>query len=324
MALVYQPADLIEAPRYSVAEAARKAGLDLVVWGRLEPVQGYLYWRVACHSVTLDRELFAVEQVSSPQDMAAAVAGAVAGLAEALLGRPWAALTVAAEQPGARVRVDGAAQGTGPIDLPFLRPGLHEVEVSLEGYETLRQTVVVEPLARRTLEVVLSPQETRAVTLDSAPAGATVYRDSLYVGVTPLDVTLPPAGVVTYRLVSEGYFDLYETVSAAGPPRVETSLKRRIVDPTEWQEVRRKRFFRSLGALALSIPIPIVSYALALDSATARLNTAQGTEEYDTLTRQATIGYAMYLGGVFVSAVLGINMVRDLREYIRYADDPAF
>ena len=38
----------------------------------------------------------------------------------------------------------------------------------------------------------------------------------------------------------------------------------------------------------------------------------------------ATIGYAMYLGGVFASAVLGINMVGDLREYIRYADDPAF
>jgi hypothetical protein len=130
--------------------------------------------------------------------------------------------------------------------------------------------------------------------------------------------------VVTYRLVSEGYFDRYETVSAEGPSRVETTLKRRIVDPTEWQEVRRKRFFRSLGALALSVPIPIVSYALALDSATARTNTVRGSEEYDRFTRRATISYALYLGGIFVSAVLGLNMALDLGEYVRYAEDPAF
>ncbi len=324
VALAYEPADLVEAPLYSAAEAAHKAKVDFIVWGRLEPVQGYLYWRVGCYSVVLDRELYSAEQVSSPQDIAAAAAQAVDGLAEALLGRPWASLTVVSEQPGARVRVDGKAQGIGPVDLPFLRPGPHEVEVALEGYQTHEQTVVLEPLARQTLKVALSALETRDVTLASAPPGALVYRDSLYVGVTPLDVILPPAGVVTYRLVSEGYFDLYESLSAAGPSRVQASLKRRLVNPTEWQEVRRKRFFRSLGAFALSIPIPIVSYALALDGATARTNTVKGTDEYDRFTRQATIGYALYVGGVFASAVLGINMVQDLREYVRYADDPAF
>jgi hypothetical protein len=274
--------------------------------------------------VLLEEELFAVEQVSAPEDIAEAAAAAVDGLAEALLGRPWASLIVASEQQGARVRVDGKARGIGPVELPFLQPGPHDVEVSLEGFGTHEETVILEPRAHRELDVSLLPLETVVVGLDSAPAGALVYRDSLYVGATPLDLTLPPAGVVTYRLVSEGYIDRYETVSAAGPSRVEASLRRRIVDPTEWQEVRRKRFFRSLGALALSVPIPIVSYALALDSATARTNTVRGSEEYDRFTRRATISYALYLGGIFVSAVLGINMALDLGEYVRYAEDPAF
>jgi hypothetical protein len=135
---------------------------------------------------------------------------------------------------------------------------------------------------------------------------------------------LPPESVANYRLVREGYFDQYQIVDASGAPRVETTLRRKLVDPTEWQEVRRKRFYRSLGALALSIPIPIVSYAVALDSAIARGNTVVGSKEYDTLTRRITLTYALYLGGLFVSAVLGVNMVADLREYIRYADDPEF
>ncbi len=322
--LLYEPADLIEAPRYSVAAAGRKAGVDLIVWGRLEPLEGHLYWRVGCHSVLLDRELFAVEDVSSPQDIAAATAKAVAGLAEALLGRPWSSLTVASVPPGSRVRVDGRPQGIGPVDLRFLTPGPHEIEVSLEGYRTYTTTVFLEPFARQTVEATLEPLDARTVRLSSAPAGALVYRDSLYVGATPLDLALPPAGVVTYRLVADGYFDRYQSVDAAGPSSIEATLRRRLVDPSEWQEVRRRRFFRSLGAFALSIPIPIVSYAIALDSGLARQHTAPGTDEYDTLTRRAVIGTALWAGGIFASVVLGINMAADLREYIRYADDPAF
>ncbi len=324
MPLVYEPVDLIESPAYSAGQAARKAGVDFLVWGRLEPVQGYLYWRVACYSVLLDRELFASEQVSAPEAVAAAAESAVGGLAEALLGRPWSALTVVPQPADAAVRVDGKAQGGGTVTLPFLDPGPHHVEVSYEGYQTYDETVLLEPSAARRLETDLTALPARPVTLASTPPGALVYRDSLYVGVTPLDLMLPPGSIGTYRLVSEGYIDLYETIKADDVSRVDALLTRKLVDQTEWQEIKRKRFYRSLGALALSVPISVVSYAVALDAAVARENTMAGTPEYDTLTRRATIGYALYLGGIFVSAVLGINMARDLREYVRYADNPEF
>jgi hypothetical protein len=324
MPLSYDPATLIDAPSYSAAAAARKAGVDFLVWGRLEPVQGYLYWRVACYGVLLDRELFAAEQVSAPEEVAAAVEAAVGGLAEALLARPWSALVVAPKPADAAVRVDGKAQGGGTVTLPFLEPGPHHVEVSYEGYRTYDETLLLEPSAARRLEVTLTEMPASPVTLASDPPGALVYRDSMYVGVTPLDLLLPPGSIVTYRLVSDGYFDLYETVRTDGVSRVEAALTRKLVDPNEWQEIKRKRFYRSLGALALSVPISVVSYAVALDAAVARENTIAGTPEYDTLTRRATIGYAAYLGGIFVSVVLGVRMIRDLRDYVRYADDPQF
>jgi hypothetical protein len=322
--IAFEPTELLPAPVFAPVEAARKSGVDILVSGRLEPLDGYLYWRVAAYSVLLGREIFSAERVSTAESISDALDDVVAGLAEALLGRPWAALSVRPMPANASVRVDGQVAGVGSVELRYLEPGAHHVEVSFEGHATYGETIFLEPSRQRRLDVALEPLPTRPVTLTSDPLGALVYRDSLYIGTTPLDLAMPAAGLLTYRLEHEGYYETYTTVDSSGPTLIGASLKRRLADPTEWQEIKRKRFYRSLGALALSVPIGIVSYAIALDAATARNNTLPGSEDYDTLTQRATLAYAVYLGGLFTSIVLGVNMAFDLGEYVRYADDPEF
>ena len=89
---------------------------------------------------------------------------------------------VSTETP-AQVSVSGLALPFG--DRYLLRPGTYTVRASAEGYVPLESTVTVDEQDSQTLQLALALLP-GLVSIDSAPAGASVQVDGEAVGQTPL------------------------------------------------------------------------------------------------------------------------------------------
>ncbi|WP_456444850.1 PEGA domain-containing protein [Oceanithermus sp.] len=113
-------------------------------------------------------------------------------------------LAIESSPGGAKVFIDGAYRGRTPLVLE-LRPGMHDVELRLEGYEPYRARVQV----RAGQTTRLSPRLVRTVRtgtlfVDSSPQGAQVYVDGDPVGRTPVQLALDE-GTHDVELRLEGY-----------------------------------------------------------------------------------------------------------------------
>ena len=99
-------------------------------------------------------------------------------------------LSVDSSPAGAKVYIDGAYRGRTPLALE-LRPGSHDVELRLAGYETYRARVQVRPgqttrLSPRLVRLV----RTGTLYIDSSPQGAEAFVDGERVGRTPVQLAL--------------------------------------------------------------------------------------------------------------------------------------
>jgi len=71
------------------------------------------------------------------------------------LSQAPAALTIKTRPPGATVFVDGSPVGVSPLSRHSVEPGMHQLEVQLEGYKFARGEITLESKADRTLEFKL-------------------------------------------------------------------------------------------------------------------------------------------------------------------------
>ncbi|NLF93465.1 MAG: PEGA domain-containing protein [Oligosphaeraceae bacterium] len=99
---------------------------------------------------------------------------------------------VLSDPAGAEVYLDGERQdGLTPLVLRNISNGRHSLELQLAGYEASRRTIHV-PDIQATRPVVLRPKA-GTVLLTSTPAGAHVWLERQFLGVTPFMLsTLPP------------------------------------------------------------------------------------------------------------------------------------
>jgi serine/threonine-protein kinase len=113
--------------------------------------------------------------------LALGIAGALAGGGGVWLGgrRPagGGALLVTSQPSGAVVEVDGQRwRETTPTAVAPLRAGTHQLRVSAPGHGSSDETVTIGRAARTAVSLVLPPV-TRTLTVQSIPAGASVFVD---------------------------------------------------------------------------------------------------------------------------------------------------
>jgi hypothetical protein len=98
-----------------------------------------------------------------------------------------ARLTLSTTPEGASVRVDGRDAGKSPLAEPIhLSPGEHEVEISLDGYETVSKKVTLAAGAEENLSFELEAPAAELTVVSNEP-GAEVKVDGEPRGMTPLD-----------------------------------------------------------------------------------------------------------------------------------------
>jgi TonB family protein len=122
----------------------------------------------------------------------------------AVLSRPGG-LRIETDPPGAEVLIDGKDAGQSPVAIARIRPGVHMVRVSREGYAPAGLTLEVrngEPLLP--LRFVMEPLAAK-LRVRSDPADALVHVDGKPVGTTPLDSFNLSPGRHEIRLERRGY-----------------------------------------------------------------------------------------------------------------------
>lgn len=127
---------------------------------------------------------------------------------------------------GAAVYLNGNYQGTtyagSPLEITQLAPGTYTVQLTMPDYQPYTQTVIVQtgvitPVAvALTPAIPTTPDTTGQISVTSTPAGAGIYLDNTYRGVTPALLANIASGGHTLMLRESGYNDWISTVNVVG------------------------------------------------------------------------------------------------------------
>jgi TonB family protein len=134
-------------------------------------------------------------------------------------------LRIETDPPGAAVSLDGQSAGQSPVALLTVRPGVHMVRVSRDGYAPAGLTLEVrngEPLLP--LRFNMEPLTAKLRVL-SEPANAVVRVDGQPVGTTPIDSLDLAPGRHDVRVERRGYAAATQAVEGKGGQTVEVSLR---------------------------------------------------------------------------------------------------
>lgn len=136
--------------------------------------------------------------------------------------------------PAANVYLDGVYRGSTPMTVGNLAAGDHTVILRRSGYREYSAAVTVPAGGTADLRATLSPLSsgTGSVDVVSYPAGASVYLDDVYQGLTSpwdaLDLPGLTPGEHDLTLTLGGYYDYVTTVTVA--PGVATSVVATLTD----------------------------------------------------------------------------------------------
>jgi hypothetical protein len=127
-------------------------------------------------------------------------------------------LYITSDPSGARIYIDGSYRGTTSIILSGLTTGSHTIRISQSGYNDYSTTATVNAGQIRTVSGTLipltpEPDQTGSLSLSSSPAGADVYIDGSYRGITPVTLSGVTTGSHAIIISQSGYTDYSTTVT---------------------------------------------------------------------------------------------------------------
>ncbi len=110
---------------------------------------------------------------------------------------------------GAAVFLDDSPRGTAPVVIPDVLPGNHEVILSLRGYNDWNQVVSVGSGQTAAVNAILVAQAptTGSLAVISDPAGAEIYIDNDFKGVSPVTISGLSAETHTLSVRLQDYAD---------------------------------------------------------------------------------------------------------------------
>jgi predicted secreted protein len=125
-------------------------------------------------------------------------------------------IQVLSSPQGAYVSVDGVpVNGYTPVTATGIAPGNHTVQVVKPGYADWAGTITVKSGLKSYVYAALKPL-TGIISVQSSPAGGTVYIDNVSSGTTNVIVPDIPSGVHQVRVEKMGYITWASSVTVTG------------------------------------------------------------------------------------------------------------
>ena len=321
---LYRPAGgggLIEDKSFSPADTARENDLDMYIHGRIEEIEGVIFFETRVWNSALERDERVIQKAATPESLNVEIDESLRGIKEAVYGRVWSELIVEPVPEYGEVYLDGEFLGTGAVAARTLEPGSHTLEVRAGGYEDEKRTLFLTPSERRRISVELEPRGEEELLIRTRPEGADAYLDAVWIGTTPLSLPRPP-GVSELLLRKESFVPRILKIDEGFADEVTVGLSPVSLDRETYIEKKRDTFYRTAGLFVLSFPLPFFLYTMSIDFAAgyATAAVAGNPGEAERMSRLSNGFYHGFWGGVIISASLLAHTIYTLIDYILSAD----
>ncbi len=297
-------------------------GCDQTVYGTLETIDRWLFLsiRVYNHVTGKDNEVFA--DLMDPEDISKAVETVSLKIAGVVSGKNPPVLVVSGTPADAFFNLNGGENYLSGYPVRDFTSGNYSLTVHKQGYKDEKKIINLEEGKRTEVEYSLERKNSGFAVINTVPSGADLYLDSVWMGRSPL-ILEDPVFPSYLKVEKEGYLGegcMLEDKS--GNRNFSIDLTSIDVNKDLIRENRRKTFYNSLGLFIVSLAVPVVSYGISSDYGYAYNSSidsysTSGTES-DRLMSISNTWYSIYLGGIFVSTSLFIDMAIKLGSYISF------
>lgn len=316
------------APRNQIQRFMESEDLDLLINGTVEKLDDKFYLNIEAVMQHSEEPVFTISEIVSEEEISETLSDAAPGLRTVVLGRSWSELTVSALPENALLLIDGVSKGVGDMHLFDLEPGFVTLSVISSGYKSDIRQIYLTSSASQDINIELEKGESSSLSLISDPPGADVYFGALWIGQTPLYTDFPDKQS-QIRISKENFTSFYADSLSIEGNSLTVQLGADLFDKQKELQLRKNKFYKSLGWFSMSIALPLVLsgvyqnlnnryYKYAQD-----YNNTFNPESYDKALEYKTksdIAYYSLWGGVAISSGLLVNTIFKLRDYIRAAE----
>ena len=293
--------------------------LDFLITGKIVEVGEYYGILIQAWTNTGKKVLWeGVADNAEFADIAQATAQASLGVA---LGRPWSSLSITVEPPTGLISVNGELVGVGYWTDGTMTPGNINLEVSAQGYKPVIQEENLLEDDHLELLITLEEAETKQVLVRSIPPGASVRLGSVWMGLTPLPVTIADQ-IRSLSFELEGYRK--RTVPFfPDTERLTVPLYEDAFDPFEEMKEARRRFDFVAALFSLSLAPTLILMGVS-QNFLQQQNTSTSPTDIETANTAYLVSTGFMWGSVALNATLltlsFINLGRFLRATEKLTD----
>ncbi len=315
---------LLDAPDVPPEVYCAQHGLDLLIGGSVDEVQGYLLLDIWAFDPLSRTKVFTARNAASRDELYASIPVFGREIARTILGRPWALVVFAPDPPDASLYVDGVLAASGATPVLYLSPGTHAIRLQAPGYQAVSRTAELEAEKETRISDSLEKTSVGTVAVSSDPAGADLYVDSYWMGKTPLTLDRPAVrsrGILSLK----GFYDVPFSLGPASPPLLSFPLQKDVGSKEVQRTKARDDFYRALGFFAFSLPLPAFSYGLSIDFAIKQFDLDRAGMGAAAGQAGATseVFLGAYYAGIALSAALFTWMVTRIVRYVAVANEIA-
>lgn len=303
------------APTDDPETVCAKESLDYLIRWQVQESASFLRIRMEGWNGALGRADFSHVAYCSADDVASVSEELAAAVILAAVAKPSARVVFRPDPVECRIYVDDRLVEASRGSIRVYEERDYRVRAWAEGYEA--SEVTVHPAFGKDSEAALRlvPREAGTITVSSAPAGASLYLNGIWVGETPIEI--PAYGKSRVAILTYPGFEKLFGVLAPGNAEAGASFALyETKDGTATVFSRRKdSFYKSLGLFVVSIPVSIVTYGMYLENAFLYAEYPNNS----TFSRRNDVWFGCFAAATGVTVVLAVNAVIHLVRYVKSA-----
>lgn len=311
--------------------------LDMLVTGRVEQVEGLIYYRIELYNRHLAEPLIIRLNGAEYSKLDELIEEDSKEIVATVLGREWSNIIIETWPLTAVIRFSDGEKGVGIISRTYMEPGTYLVRLDAPGFISEEIEVILHYGEKLDYKLRMQKDLNYPVVLQSYPAGADIYLSSEWVGKTPM---LVENGGFDEPFVirKEGYTDFYGTLEEQEMVLQNITLLSSDFMTASLLEQKRDDMYNSLTMMAIGVPFFLFGLGFnekfedtmaEMTSKVSSTTTVDGVvttsnnfskDYYDLSTSKAGMTLLNEIGfTLFASSI--INLFIDMVQYVNVYDN---
>lgn len=307
----------------SINESSVSYGLNYIIYGRIIDIEEYQVVEVRLWNNLIQTDTVVWRTALDSSSTAELLKPGINKIKTEVFGTDWSEISIDGPD-NSIIYLDDIFIGIDNIRKLIVKPGIHEIRIKRTGAEDLVKEVVIGNEEHFELKIEIDNVIKREVIVQTFPAGADVYIDSEWMGLSPvkLHIEKEPAALMIKK---NGYDDIVVFIDDDTGAILNIDLKPDVFQKDEYIPGTKKRFYNSFGGFLISIPFTALFYSLVEHTGEAyyREYNSNGTENLDELIRLQKLNelqYNLYIASLGMNIFLFSDTIIHGIDYVRSVD----